>query len=172
MFEVETNYKGLVSKALSGILLAAELSKLVESLKAEPELASEWGLTPDKFPALVQSCPELALALLAAVDPSPKKMDYYQALLKLPLNTELASFIARLQDSLEVPVLFYEAFVNLGIENCMKEKDNEKEDVKKKLGQARMLARIVGKQIAKDPGFVSLIQPETLDKVLRVFEGK
>ena len=48
---------------------------------------------------------------------------YYNALFKMPLTAELANFVIKLQDKVEVPVPYYEHLIQNGIENCMKERE-------------------------------------------------
>ena len=41
----------------------------------------------------------------------------------MPLTAELANFVIKLQDKVEVPVPYYEHLIQNGIENCMKERE-------------------------------------------------
>ena len=72
----DIDYRALIEKAVVGTLDTMELWKLVETFKLEPELVFECGLTPDKFPTIVQSCPDLALGLLVSLDSHAKKSEY------------------------------------------------------------------------------------------------
>ena len=171
--EAEPNFKDLVVKALDGLLSEKEMRELREIIKENYEVVFELGLlTPDKLPTLVLSSPDIAFTVLEVLAATPKKADYYQALFKMQLNRELANFIIKLQDILEIPLEYYESFIYCGIENCMKEKDNDKqENVKKKMIQAKLLSCILLKKLSKNPGFFSLVNRDTFDKVVLVCLG-
>lgn len=53
----------LVEKAVKGTLTKAEENMLIESLKAVPELASSWGLTPENMPPIISLYPKLSFEI-------------------------------------------------------------------------------------------------------------
>lgn len=73
------DYAELGKKALSGVIEMTEMWKLSEILRIEPGLAFEIGLTPERFPALVKSCPDLALCLLIALYAHPRRAEYWES---------------------------------------------------------------------------------------------
>jgi len=67
----ETSEKKLAKKAVSTTLSKAEETRLIEALKQDPELAAEWGFTPDTIPFLVESCIELAFRIFYSFNFNP-----------------------------------------------------------------------------------------------------
>lgn len=156
----------LCEKALKGTLTNEEVQKLTRILQLEPKLTLEWKITPEQFAILVKLYPDIAVSLLIASNDKPKQVEYYKALFGLPLTNEVAGVIVKTQNALEVPIIYYEAFVSTSMDNCMKEDQNEKYgNGNKSIGQARTVLRIVLNYMAKVPEFLSLIQQDTLDKV-------
>lgn len=51
---------------------------------------------------------------------------YYDSLFKMQLTGDQASFVVKLQDKVDVPPPYYEHLIHNEIENCMREKENEK----------------------------------------------
>ncbi len=62
------DYAVLAGRALTGALDMPEMWRLSEAIRTEPGLALEIGLVPASFPALVRSCPDLALCLLVSLE--------------------------------------------------------------------------------------------------------
>jgi len=169
----ENEHKQFTMKALNGTLTIPEAQMLSLVLKNEPEYAFEIGLTPTEFPALVQHSADIALSLLIGLQGKDKSREFYAELLKMPLTNELASFIVKVQESVKFPEHYYDAFINNGIENCMKENANEKqEDVKKKQGQAKLLALIISKYSDKNNGILLDVHGETISKVFFKISNK
>ncbi len=70
------DYDAMAKSALAGTLELEKLGKLSAALRLEPELALEIGLTPDRYPALVAGCPDLALVLLVSLSEGPHAAEY------------------------------------------------------------------------------------------------
>jgi len=158
------DYPLLAEKALKGTLINNELCDLTRTLQVKPELILEWGIGPDKFSALIKSYPDIAVLLLAALKNQPKQTEYFKALFSLPLNNELTGIIVRVQNMVEIPMMEYESFVNGAMDDCMKVEE-EKDESNKKIGQVRIVLRIILNYLVKVPEFLSLVQQDTLDKV-------
>eukprot|EP00826_Nyctotherus_ovalis_P023910 TRINITY_DN1840_c0_g1_i15.p1 TRINITY_DN1840_c0_g1~~TRINITY_DN1840_c0_g1_i15.p1 ORF type:complete len:170 (-),score=56.09 TRINITY_DN1840_c0_g1_i15:208-717(-) len=165
MAENLLNYPLLAEKTLNGTLTKDELVSLTRTLQARPKLVLEWGLTAEQFPSLVKSYPDVAVQLLVALENTALQAKFYQTLFGLQLTNELAALIVRVQNAVDVPLLQYEHFVNSAMDDCMKVDEDEKLDGSKKVGQVRILLRIILNYIAKAPEFLSLVQQDTLDKV-------
>lgn len=165
MAEDLLNYPLLTEKTLNGTLTNDELVTLTRTLQGRPKLVLEWGFTPEQFPSLVKSYPDIAVQLLVALKNMPGQAEFYQTLFSLQLTSELAALIVRVQNAVEVPLPQYEHFVSSAMDDCMKVDEDEKLDGSKKMGQVRILLRIILNYIAKAPEFLSLVQQDTLDKV-------
>lgn len=162
------NYPLLAEKALKGTLINDELCDLTRTLQAMPELILDWNITAEKFPGLIKSYPDIAVLLLVTLQNDPKQMEYYQVLFDLPLTNELVGLIARVQKVAEIPMVQYENFVNAAMDDCMKVEEDEKHDGNKKVGQVKNVLRIILNYMAKVPDFLSLVQQDTLDKVMYI----
>jgi hypothetical protein len=160
------DYPLLAEKALNGTLINNELCDLTLTLQVKPELILEWGITPDKFPALIKSYPDIAVLLLAALKNQSRQAEYFKTLFSLPLNNELAGIIVRVQNMVEIPMPEYESFVNKAMDDCMKVEEEEKDESSKKVRQALIVLRIILNYLVKVPEFLSLVQQDTLDKVI------
>ena len=69
-------YKKLATKALNNTISPNEMTQLIEALKYEPELAIEYGLTPNALPLFIESYPELAYTLLIVLNSHPRIAEY------------------------------------------------------------------------------------------------
>ena len=67
----ETSEKKLAKKAVSSTLSKSEETRLIETLKNDPELALEWGFTPDTVPVLVEAYIELSYQIFYKLNQHP-----------------------------------------------------------------------------------------------------
>lgn len=133
-------YKKLATKALNNTITTNEMKQLVEALKYEPELAIEYGLTPNILPSFVESYPELALSLMMALNSHPRISEYlskfsiniryyYVLFVQLQLSQQQKTVIFMLREHIEIPVLYIYLLIAQGIESCLsnsKKKDKDR----------------------------------------------
>jgi len=65
-------YKKLVAKALTQSITENEISRLIEAIKYDPDLAIDYGITPANLPIIIQINPELAVNIFIYLNNNTK----------------------------------------------------------------------------------------------------
>jgi hypothetical protein len=119
-------YKKLATKAISLSLTPNELPRLIEAFKCEPELAIEYGLTPNVFPSICETYPELAFNLMIALNSNPRISEYYYSLfVQIQLSQQQKTVFFMLKERVEIPMLYIIFMIAQGIETCLNSKKKQ-----------------------------------------------
>ena len=123
-------YHRVAMNAMKGMASKQEEATLWEALRKNPEFAMDLGLGPETIPALVEFCPDLAYALLVALNTSAQIEHYFFTLFQMDLSASQVSFVSRLLEKFDLDKVYYDYLVFLGLERCViSSRENSKEKV-------------------------------------------
>lgn len=115
--------KSLMQKALTTSLTLVETPAIIESLRKGVATAQDFGLTPNKLPALVENNPLVAIEALLSLMHSDHISDYLCVLVKMEMSVHSMEVVNRLTTAVELPAEFMRLYVSNCIHTCETSKD-------------------------------------------------
>eukprot|EP00116_Pleurobrachia_bachei_P001859 sb/3462121/ len=120
---VELEIRKLITKALKGALPQPQQNFIREEIGKNPRLIYHIGLTPGKFPALVENNCKIALEVLLHLSQSNQLTEYFTVLVNMELSVHSMEVMNELLGRVVLPPEYIHLYITKCILHCEECKD-------------------------------------------------
>jgi len=124
-----SEFRTLMAKALRNLLPQKQQQQIFDELEKDPKLVFHSGLTPQKFPDLVENNPLLAIEFLQRMVSSPQVDEYYDALVSMRMSLHSMEVVNRVTLSQELPSEYIHRYITnwlVSLPKYLKKKEKER----------------------------------------------